>query len=147
MGEAASGSSIQVFNHTRSSARLDTVHAHREDAMKLAAFKSSTLLVLSLLMLGAPALALDYPTRPIHFIISFAAGGPNDTIGRIHGHYLSEQPGPQVIVDDHVGACGNIGMADVLAGARDGYTSGCVAPNNAINQTLYAHIPFDFVQG
>ena len=93
-----------------------------------------------------PSHALDYPTRPIHFIISFAAGGPNDTIGRILGQYLSEQIGQQVIVEDHVGAGGNIGMADVLAAAPDGYTIGFVAPNNAINQTLYAHIPFDFVQ-
>ena len=93
-----------------------------------------------------PSYALDYPTRPIHFIISFAAGGPNDTIGRILGQYLSEQLGQQVIVEDHVGAGGNIGMADVLAAAPDGYTIGFVAPNNAINQTLYAHIPFDFVQ-
>ena len=30
--------------------------------------------------------ALDYPTRPVHFIVSFAAGGPNDTIARILGH-------------------------------------------------------------
>ena len=62
--------------------------------MKLTAFKSSTLLVLSvLLMLGTPGLAIDYPTRPIHFIVSFAAGGPNDTIARLLGQYLSEQLG------------------------------------------------------
>jgi tripartite-type tricarboxylate transporter receptor subunit TctC len=115
--------------------------------MKLAAFKSSILLVVSLLLtLGAPALALDYPTRPIHFIVSFAAGGPNDTIARLLGQYLSEQLGQSVVVEDHVGAGGNIGMADVLASTPDGYTIGFVAPNNAINQTLYQNIPFDFVR-
>ena len=41
---------------------------------------------------------------------------------------------------------GNIGMQDVLAAAPDGYTIGFVAPNNAINQSLYANIPFDFVR-
>jgi tripartite-type tricarboxylate transporter receptor subunit TctC len=103
-------------------------------------------LLLSLLAWGSPAEALDYPTRPVRFIVSFAAGGPNDTIARILGQYLSEQLGQQFIIEDHVGAGGNIGMQDVLASAPDGYTIGFVAPNNAINQTLYAGIPFDFVR-
>ena len=102
-------------------------------------------LLLPFLVAGSPADALDYPTRPVRFIVSFAAGGPNDTIARILGQYLSEQLGQQFIVEDHVGAGGNIGMQDVLASTPDGYTIGFVAPNNAINATLYAHIPFDFV--
>jgi tripartite-type tricarboxylate transporter receptor subunit TctC len=102
-------------------------------------------LLLPLLSWGGPADALDYPTRPVRFIVSFAAGGPNDTIARILGQYLSEQLGQQFIVEDHVGAGGNIGMQDVLASTPDGYTIGFVAPNNAINATLYEHIPFDFV--
>ena len=101
-------------------------------------------LLLSLLV-AESSYALDYPTRPVRFIVSFAAGGPNDTIARILGQYLSEQLGQQFIVEDHVGAGGNIGMQDVLAAAPDGYTIGFVAPNNAINATLYEHIPFDFV--
>jgi tripartite-type tricarboxylate transporter receptor subunit TctC len=102
-------------------------------------------LLLPLVVAGSPSYALDYPTRPVHFIVSFAAGGPNDTIARILGQYLSEQLGQQFVVEDHVGAGGNIGMQDVLASAPDGYTIGFVAPNNAINATLYEHIPFDFV--
>jgi tripartite-type tricarboxylate transporter receptor subunit TctC len=101
--------------------------------------------LLPLLAWISPSCALDYPTRPVRFIVSFAAGGPNDTIARILGQYLSEQLGQQFIVEDHVGAGGNIGMQDVLASAPDGYTIGFVAPNNAINATLYEHIPFDFV--
>jgi tripartite-type tricarboxylate transporter receptor subunit TctC len=101
--------------------------------------------LLPVLVAGGPSYALDYPTRPVHFIVSFAAGGPNDTIARILGQYLSEQLGQQFIVEDHVGAGGNIGMQDVLASTPDGYTIGFVAPNNAINATLYEHIPFDFV--
>jgi tripartite-type tricarboxylate transporter receptor subunit TctC len=103
-------------------------------------------LLLPLLAWIGPSYALDYPTRPVRFIVSFAAGGPNDTIARILGQYLSEQLGQQFIIEDHVGAGGNIGMQDVLASAPDGYTIGFVAPNNAINQTLYANIPFDFVR-
>ena len=108
-------------------------------------FRPFVLLLLPLLAWGGPADALDYPTRPVRFIVSFAAGGPNDTIARILAQYLSEQLGQQFIVEDHVGAGGNIGMQDVLASTPDGYTIGFVAPNNAINATLYEHIPFDFV--
>jgi tripartite-type tricarboxylate transporter receptor subunit TctC len=115
--------------------------------MKLLASRAARLIALLLSLLAAgPSYALDYPTRPVRFIVSFAAGGPNDTIARILGQSLSEQLGQQFIVEDHVGAGGNIGMQDVLASAPDGYTIGFVAPNNAINQTLYAHIPFDFVR-
>ena len=103
-------------------------------------------LLLPLFVSAGPADALDYPTRPIRFIVSFAAGGPNDTIARLLGQYLAEQLGQTIVVEDHVGAGGNIGMADVLAATPDGYTIGFVAPNNAINQTLYQNIPFDFVR-
>jgi tripartite-type tricarboxylate transporter receptor subunit TctC len=106
--------------------------------------------VLALLWLAqvrtAPVWALDYPTRPIHFIVSFAAGGPNDTIARLLGQYLSDEIGQPIVVEDHAGAGGNVGMQDVLNAAPDGYTIGFVAPNNAINATLYANIPFDFVR-
>ena len=91
------------------------------------------------------ALAFDYPTRPVHFIVSFAAGGPNDTIARILAQYLSEYFGQQFIVENRVGAGGNIGMEAVLSSPPDGYTIGFVAPNNAINTTLYEHLPFDFL--
>jgi tripartite-type tricarboxylate transporter receptor subunit TctC len=90
--------------------------------------------------------ALDYPTRPMHFIVSFAAGGPNDTIARILGQYLSEYLGQQFVVENRVGAGGNIGMEVVLSSPPDGYTIGFVAPNNAINTTLYEHLPFDFLR-
>jgi tripartite-type tricarboxylate transporter receptor subunit TctC len=103
-------------------------------------------LLLPLFVSAGPSYALDYPTRPIRFIVSFAAGGPNDTIARLLGQYLAEQLGQTIVVEDHVGAGGNIGMADVLAATPDGYTIGFVAPNNAINQTLYHNIPFDFVR-
>jgi tripartite-type tricarboxylate transporter receptor subunit TctC len=89
--------------------------------------------------------ALDYPTRPVHFIVSFAAGGPNDTIARMLGQYLSEYFGQQFVVENRVGAGGNIGMEVVLSSPPDGYTIGFVAPNNAINTTLYEHLPFDFL--
>jgi len=101
---------------------------------------------LALLAWDGPVYALDYPTRPIHFIVSFAAGGPNDTVARILGQYLSDNLGQQVVVENRVGAGGNVGMQVVLSAPPDGYTIGFVTPNNAINATLYSNIPFDFVR-
>jgi tripartite-type tricarboxylate transporter receptor subunit TctC len=102
-------------------------------------------LLLPLLAWAGPVRATDYPTRPVHFVVSFAAGGPNDAIARILGQYLSEQLGQPFVIEDRVGAGGNVGMQYVLSAPPDGYTIGFTAPNNAINATLYKHIPFDFV--
>jgi tripartite-type tricarboxylate transporter receptor subunit TctC len=62
------------------------------------------------------------------------------------GQYLSEYFGQQFVVENRVGAGGNIGMEVVLSSPPDGYTIGFVAPNNAINITLYEHLPFDFLR-
>jgi tripartite-type tricarboxylate transporter receptor subunit TctC len=94
----------------------------------------------------AAAQAQAYPNRPIRWIVSFAAGGANDIVARLMGPYLTEKLGQQIIVDDRGGAGGNIGMAAVLSSPPDGYTIGFVAPNNAINATLYDKLPFDFLR-
>jgi tripartite-type tricarboxylate transporter receptor subunit TctC len=120
------------------------------------AFSAVTLRRRDFLQLAAGAAALGtastvasaqaYPTRPVHWIVSFTAGGPNDTVARIIGQYLSDRLGQQFVIENKVGAGGNIGMAAVLSSPPDGYTIGFVAPNNAINTTLYEKLPFDFVR-
>jgi tripartite-type tricarboxylate transporter receptor subunit TctC len=92
------------------------------------------------------AFAQAYPSRPVHWIVSFAAGGPNDTVARILGQYLSDHLGQQFIIENRVGAGGNIGMQAALAAAPDGYTIAFVGPNNAINAALYEKLPFDFIR-
>src|SRR5580704_360088 len=114
------------------------------------ALRSFALLVAAALVAwsgaSSPAWAQAYPTRPVHWIVSFAAGGGNDIVARLMGQFLSEKLGQQFIIDDRGGAGGNIGMAAVLGAAPDGYTIGYVAPNNAINATLYDKLPFDFIR-
>jgi tripartite-type tricarboxylate transporter receptor subunit TctC len=100
---------------------------------------------LSLLGIGN-AFALDYPTRPVHWIVGFSAGGPNDTVARLIGQYLSDRLGQQFIIEDKAGAGGNIAMQAVLSSEPDGYTIGFVAPNNAINTSLYKNLPFNFLR-
>jgi tripartite-type tricarboxylate transporter receptor subunit TctC len=120
------------------------------------AFSAVTLRRRDFLQLAAGAAALGtastvasaqaYPSRPVHWIVSFTAGGPNDTVARIIGQYLSDRLGQQFVIENKAGAGGNIGMAAVLSSPPDGYTIGFVAPNNAINTTLYEKLPFDFVR-
>jgi tripartite-type tricarboxylate transporter receptor subunit TctC len=92
------------------------------------------------------AWAQTYPTRPVHWIVAFAAGGPNDTTARLIGQYLSDHFGQQFVIENRTGAGGNVGMQFALNAAPDGYTIVFVGPNNAISATLYQKLPFDFIR-
>jgi len=92
------------------------------------------------------ARAEAYPTRPVRWIVSFAAGGPNDTTARLIAQFLSDHFGQQVFVENHTGAGGNVGMEVALSAPPDGYTIAFVGPNNAISATLYQKLPFDFIR-
>jgi len=92
------------------------------------------------------ASAQTYPSRPVHWIVSFAAGGPNDVVARIIGQYLSDHLGQQFVIENRPGAGGNVGMQSVLSSAPDSYTIAFVGPNYAINPALYEKLPFDFIR-
>ena len=108
------------------------------------------------LHLAAGALALpavsrlaradNYPSRPMRWIVCFAAGGPNDVTARLIGQYLSEYFGQNFVIENRVGAGCNVGMEIALNAPPDGYTIAFVGPNNAINATLYEKLPFDFMR-
>jgi tripartite-type tricarboxylate transporter receptor subunit TctC len=92
------------------------------------------------------ARAQAYPSRPVHWIVCFSAGGPNDIVARVIGQYLSDHLGQQFIIENRVGAGGNVGMQSALSSPPDGYTIAFVGPNNAINATLYEKLAFDFIR-
>jgi tripartite-type tricarboxylate transporter receptor subunit TctC len=96
--------------------------------------------------LSRVASAETYPSRPVHWIVSFAAGGPNDIVARIVGQYLSDHLGQQFVIENRTGAGGNVGMQSALSSAPDGYTIAFVGPNYAINPALYEKLPFDFIR-
>jgi tripartite-type tricarboxylate transporter receptor subunit TctC len=91
------------------------------------------------------ASADDYPNRPIRWIVGFAAGGPTDLVARIMAQHLSDKLGQQVVVENRGGAGGNLAAQAAITSPPDGYTLLFVAPNNAINTTLYKSLPFDFL--
>ncbi|MEA2929732.1 MAG: hypothetical protein QOG38_2160 [Hyphomicrobiales bacterium] len=101
-------------------------------------------LSIACLLVVTPALAQSYPNRPIHFIVGFAAGGPNDIVARILGEWLSNHMGQQWVIENRAGSGGMLAAASVVNAAPDGYTVMFVAPNNAIGESLYKKLTFNF---
>jgi len=92
------------------------------------------------------AAALDYPTKPVRWIVGYPAGGSTDILARLIGQWLSARLGQQFIIENKPGAGNNIGTEQVVRAAPDGYTILLVNPANAINATLYEKLSFNFVR-
>jgi tripartite-type tricarboxylate transporter receptor subunit TctC len=92
------------------------------------------------------ALALDYPTRPVHFVVGFTAGGQQDIMARLIANWLSERLGQQFLVENRAGAGGNVGAEAVINSPPDGYAMLLVGSPNAINATLYQKLNFVFLR-
>ncbi len=91
------------------------------------------------------ASALDYPTKPVRWIVGYPPGGATDIVARIIGQWLSERMGKQFIIENKPGAGNNLGTEAVVNAAADGYTVLLVNPANAINATLYTKLNFNFI--
>jgi len=90
-----------------------------------------------------PALAQNYPARPVRMVVPFAPGGASDFVGRIIQPALAERLKEQVVVDNRGGAAGNIGVEMVVRASPDGYTFllGNVG-TMAINPNYYVNFPY-----
>ena len=92
------------------------------------------------------AWAQAYPSRPVRLIAPFPPGGVVDLFSRLIGQPLSERLGQPVIIENRAGAGGNVGTEAVVRASPDGYTLLLITSINAINQTLYDRLNFDFVR-
>jgi tripartite-type tricarboxylate transporter receptor subunit TctC len=92
------------------------------------------------------AAAQSYPTRPVHIIVGFAAGGATDIIARLVAQSLSQRFGSQVVVENRPGASTNLATDVVVRAPADGYTLLLIGPPAAINATLYDNLKFDFIR-
>ena len=90
--------------------------------------------------------AENYPTRPVHLVVGFFAGGLTDILARILAEWLSKRFRQQFIVDNQPGAGTNIATERVVRTVPDGYTLLMATSSNAINATLYDHLNFDFLR-
>lgn len=97
-----------------------------------------------LLILTFPAVAQNYPDKPIRLIVPFPPGGGTDIFARLIGNKLSETLRWVVVVENRPGAGGNIGVDAVAKSPPDGYTIVMGQTSNlAINPTLYPALPYD----
>jgi tripartite-type tricarboxylate transporter receptor subunit TctC len=90
------------------------------------------------------ASALDYPTRPVRWVVGYPPGGATDIIARLIGQRLSERLGQQFVIENKPGAGNNIATESVVNAEPDGYTVLLVNPANYINSSLYANLKFNF---
>ena len=101
--------------------------------------------VVGILALTAPAKTQEYPAKPIHIIVGFAAGGGNDIIARVFGQKLSESLGQPVIVENKPGGGAIVATDYVAKSAPDGYTLLLSASGISINPAVYDKLPYDAV--
>ena len=101
-------------------------------------------------MLGASAAAaqpMSWPERPIRLIVPFTAGSSSDIVARIVAQKLGERLKQQLVVDNRVGASGNLGTEAVARAEPDGYTLGLAnTSTHAVTASLSTRLGFDPVK-
>ena len=88
----------------------------------------------------------DYPTRPVKIITPFGAGGPTDVYTRAIAQELQKSLHQPFIIEDHPGAGTTIGTDLVAKSTPDGYTLLMVSATQTVNETLYAHKPYQLMR-
>jgi tripartite-type tricarboxylate transporter receptor subunit TctC len=96
---------------------------------------------------SAQSAAQNFPSKPIHIVVTFTSGGAPDIIARLLGERMTADWGQPVIIENKPGAGGNIGADFVAKSAPDGYTVvvGTVG-THSINGALYSKMPYDMVK-
>src|SRR5215213_547956 len=99
-------------------------------------------------ILGAmPATAQSYPSKPVRFVVPYAAGGATDLIARTIGEKLSASLGQPFVIDNRPGAATLLGAQLVAKAEPDGYTLLMATSTTlAINASLYSKLPYDPVK-
>ena len=101
-----------------------------------------TLTALLLAALCGPALAQDYPSKPVRIIVPFAPGGSADVWGRFIAQRLQESMGQNFVIDNRPGAGSVIGTDAVAKAAPDGYTLLLMSNSQTVNESLLTNKPF-----
>lgn len=112
--------------------------------MKKMARRGFAMLVLALA--GIATAHAQYPTKPIRFIVPFAAGSGSDTVARFVQPQLSAALGEQAVIDNRPGAAGNLGAAIAAQAPADGYTVMLGISAHSISMTLYSKPGYDLVK-
>ncbi len=102
-----------------------------------------TLLLMSALSMGTPALADDYPSHPLRLVVPFAPGGGTDLVGRIFAKSLGKKLEQTIVVENRGGAGTIIGSDAVAKSPPDGYTMLLNGGSMDFLPALFEKVPFD----
>src|SRR5262245_5156290 len=112
--------------------------------MRVVSIRAMTVLIFSLTPLAGAA-AQDFPSRPVRFVVPYAAGGSGDLLARLLGSKLASMWGQQVIVDNRTGAGGQLGTDFVAHSEPDGYTLYLATDGPlTVAASLYKRVPYDW---
>jgi tripartite-type tricarboxylate transporter receptor subunit TctC len=103
-------------------------------------------IAIGLALCSCLAMAQPYPSKPIRILVAFPPGGPTDIIARLLGPKMTESLGQPVVVENKVGASGNIATVEVAKSAPDGYTLLVHSSAYAVNPTLFSNAGYDPVK-
>lgn len=92
------------------------------------------------------AFAIDYPTKPVKWIVPYPPGGTTDVLARVFAQWLTEKMGQTFIVENKPGGGNNIGTEVAIKSPPDGYTMLLVNPAHGINATLYTNLSFNVLR-
>src|SRR5215831_7901398 len=107
----------------------------------------SLALLVATLIPTAAAAQTGWPSKPIRLIAPFPPASTSDVVGRVLGQKMSQRLGQPVVVDNRVGASGNIGADAIAKAAPDGYTIGIVTSStHAVAVSLSSKLPYDPVK-
>src|SRR5580704_5871872 len=95
---------------------------------------------------ASSARADDYPSRPVKIIAPFGAGGPTDVYTRSIANELQQALHETFFIEDHPGAGTTLGTDLVAHATPDGYTLLMVSGTQTVNETLYAHKPYQLMR-
>src|SRR5882724_7087750 len=89
------------------------------------------------------ASAENFPSKPVHILVPYAAGGAVDVLARTLGQSLAKTWGQQPVIDNRPGAGGIVASQALVQSAPDGYTLILVASGHPLNQFIYPKLPYD----
>ena len=117
-----------------------------KDRITRRAFSKNAIAAAAALAVPRIARAQNYPSRPIRFILPFAAGGVADITSRLAAEKLGEKLGQRFVVENQPGPGGIAAARTVLTASPDGYTLGLVTNGTSISVAIYNALPFDPVK-
>jgi len=97
----------------------------------------------ALLLISVGANAEDFPSKPVHILVPYAAGGAVDVLARTLGQSLAKTWGQQPIIENRPGAGGIVASQALTQAPPDGYTLILVASGHPLNQFIYPSLPYD----